>query len=200
MIPPHVTEAINEICADVAAAREKLGEAQSCRSLASTSAPLKSALGALDTVLASPRLSQPCDGRLTCAIVGSSGHGKTTLLDEMFPQLAKRGWLVTDVTDTTAQALRIEHHAPGGADLAQVRLRCWDLQQIKDLMNHEEVKRQNEHDHIRVVYHEGTVEVDGSGATFAPTDLEQFRYPRAMALRPFSAPFLVPPDKLEDKG
>ncbi|MFO0980847.1 MAG: hypothetical protein U1E76_03695 [Planctomycetota bacterium] len=53
MIPDEVVQAINEIRADVVAALEKLDQSKSCRSLSSTSAPLKSALNSLATVLAS---------------------------------------------------------------------------------------------------------------------------------------------------
>ncbi|TGO02971.1 hypothetical protein PN36_15060 [Candidatus Thiomargarita nelsonii] len=52
------------------------------------------------------------DGKITCAFIGSSGHGKTTIMDEMFPTLSQRKWLVTDVTDTTAQSLRISYAPP----------------------------------------------------------------------------------------
>ncbi|MEW6741940.1 MAG: hypothetical protein AB1486_04195 [Planctomycetota bacterium] len=191
MTPENLIDAINEIRDGIARAVALLRESASFRSLLDGSVPLKTALDDLATVLALPRLARPCDGRVTCAIVGSSGHGKTTILDEMFPDLAKRGWLVTDVTDTTAQSLRIEHAAPRSKELSEVLVNSWTLSQLKELTSHPEVVEQNGRDQIGVVYHEDRIEVDGSEAAFPASDLEQFRFPRNVTLRPFSQPFRV---------
>ncbi|MFO0980846.1 MAG: hypothetical protein U1E76_03690 [Planctomycetota bacterium] len=67
-------------------------------------------------------------------------------------------------------------------------------------MNHEAVKLEHERDYIHVAYHESAIEVDGSQATFARSDLEQFRYPRKIELRPFPEPYLVPAEKLTDRA
>lgn len=71
------------------------------------------------------RLKRPFSAKFVTAIVGSSGHGKTTLMDELFPRLSARGWLVTDVTDTTFQSLRVEHGE--GPALAEVTVTSWNL-------------------------------------------------------------------------
>ncbi|OAD19219.1 hypothetical protein THIOM_005160 [Candidatus Thiomargarita nelsonii] len=139
---------------------------------------------------------QPCDGKITCAFIGSSGHGKTTIMDEMFPTLSQRKWLVTDVTDTTAQSLRISYAPPN--DLEKVIVNAWNVAQIKSLMRHPEVVEQNEQDNIQVSYPDEGVDVDGTQVTFPASDVAQFRFAKKLELYPFPKPYEVPLEKSQD--
>ena len=192
-----VTRGINEIRTLFLESLHRLPEIQSFGALLSSSQGVRNGFQQVVDVSRRPRIADPCVGEVTCAIIGSSGHGKTTVLDEMFPSLSERGWLVTDVTDTTGQSLRIEQGS--GDALNDVSVRSWTAEQIKGLMQHQEVAEQNERDNVRVTYLENGVAVDGSDATFAPDDLKQFRFPRKMELIPFAGRYQVPSDKAADK-
>jgi len=137
-------------------------------------------------------------GKFVCAIVGSSGHGKTTIVDEMFPELSKRGWLVTDVTDTTSQSLRIEYAPQGSEELNEVTVNSWTIGQIKGLFNEEGVTEQNAKDNVQVTYHDDSIEVDGSEATFKREDMAQFRFPLKQRVEPFPVSYGIPADKMRD--
>jgi len=200
MIPSDLVDSINEIRTAYMEVTDKLPQIPSFRSLLRTSASLPAAVGEVVKVMESPFLARPCDGRVTVAVVGSSGHGKTTVLDEMFPGLSERGWLVTDVTDTTSQSLRIEYAPEGSAILDEVEVRSWNVEQIKELLHLPEVEDQNRNDGIRVNYLEDAVEVDGSDARFQGADVAQFRFPRKVRLRPFQAPYRVPADRARDRA
>lgn len=198
MIPQEIVETINDIRFMFVTAQERLSEIPSFQALLSTSAPLRSKVADLELVRQAPHLKEPCDGRITCAIIGSSGHGKTTILDEMFPRLSERGWLVTDVTDTTSQSLRIVHATEDADDLDEVVVSSWNVEQIKELMSHPEVQEQNAADNIRVSYLADGVLVDGADATFPESDLKQFRFPKKMDLKPFPEPYRVAPAQARD--
>src|SRR6056297_2412199 len=71
----------------------------SFRTLCQTTPVVKEAFDRTVAARCNSRVEQWCNGRINCAIIGSSGNGKTTMLDEMFPGLSERGLLVTDVTD-----------------------------------------------------------------------------------------------------
>ncbi|MAG56380.1 MAG: hypothetical protein CMJ83_08830 [Planctomycetes bacterium] len=198
MIPTEVVETINDIRFMFISAQDALQEIPSFRSLVHSSTSLEARLADLARVLESPHLRQPCEGRITCAIIGSSGHGKTTILDEVFPTLSERGWLVTDVTDTTSQSLRISHAKVRSKALDEVVVNSWNVEQIKELMAHPEVEEQNAADGIRVAYLTDGVEVDGSGATFPEKDVGQFRFPRKIELKPFPEAYRVPEAEARD--
>ena len=200
MIPKRIVETINTVRFVFQKSSELLKESSSFQSVWRTSPSLQATLTDLERIAASPHLQEPCDGRITCAFIGSSGHGKTTILDEMFPRLAERGWLVTDVTDTTSQSLRISYAPAGSGEMKDVTVRSWNVEQIKDLMRHPEVEAQNQQDEIRVNYLDDGVEVDGTQATFAEADLKTFRFPRNVTLRPFPEPYHVPRDQSDDRG
>ncbi len=193
-----VVDTINDVRELFLSAIAELPEIASFASLLQTSAGARNAFEPIARVARSPRVSEPCDGRITTAIIGSSGHGKTTIMAEMFPGLARRGWLVTDVTDTTGQSLFIRYAEDDRAALEPVVVRSWDVEQIKALMTHPDVARQNETDNIQVVYLENGVAVDGSDATFKKEDLKTFRFPRKTELVPFPEPYRVPPAQAAD--
>src|SRR5690606_29431275 len=121
-------------------------------------------------------------------------------LDEVFPRLSARGWLETDVTDTTSQALRIQYADPDSAELEEVTVRSWTGQQIKDLMNHPDVGKRNRGDGIEVHFGERDVSIDGTQARLDPDDLAQWRFPRRLPLVPFGADYRVPPEQRGDRA
>lgn len=198
MIPSDLVDAINEIRGTYMQVTDKLPEIPSFRSLMRTSATLPAAVNEVVRVMETKHLARPCDGRVTVAVIGSSGHGKTTVLDEMFPGLSERGWLVTDVTDTTSQSLRIEYAPDGSPLLDDIEVRSWNVEQIKELLHLPEVADQHRHDNIRVRFLEDAVEVDGTDARFQDADAAQFRFPRKVRLRPFSEPYRVPAERARD--
>lgn len=144
------------------------------------------------------RLQAPFTGEFVCAIVGGSGHGKTTIIDEMFPSLAQKGWLVTGVTDTTSQALRISYAPEDSAESNAVVVHSWDIKEIKALFADEQVARENEKDRVQVVYHDDSVEVDGTQASFREGGAREFVFPPRLMLEPLPEPYRVPQDKLQD--
>ena len=77
----------------------------SFRTLLQTAPRVKEAFERAKVVAENPRVAQKCAGTMNCAVIGSSSAGKTTMLEGMFPSLAKQGVLYADVTDTTSQAL-----------------------------------------------------------------------------------------------
>ena len=116
----------------------------------------------------------------------------------MFPDLAQRGWLVTDVTDTTAQALRIRCAHAGAPDGGEIVVRTWDARQIKELVSSPEVEEQHRADKIKVTWLADGVEVDGTEATFAAADTAQFRFPRAIELLPLPEPYRLSAEEAKD--
>jgi hypothetical protein len=198
MIQDNILKTINGVRSILLEAINILPKIPSFRSLLETSTSVKTDFDNIVRVTQSLHLQEPCDGKITCAIIGSSGHGKTTIMDEMFPSLSQRGWLVTDVTDTTAQSLRISYAPPNSAELEEVIVHSWNVEQIKSLMRHPEVEEQNEQDNIRVNYPEEGVDIDGTDVTFPADDIAQFRFPNQLELRPFSQPYQVPSEKSSD--
>jgi hypothetical protein len=167
----------------------------SFRTLCKTTPIVQEAFDRTVAVRGNARVEQWCDGRINCAIVGSSGNGKTTMLDEMFPELSQRGLLVTDVTDTTSQALHISF-ANSPDVLNEVIVNSWTHSQMAALMEDDDVKRQNETDGINVEYLEDRVVVDGSNASLR--DVQSFKFPARTELRSFPTSYRVPVEKLSD--
>jgi hypothetical protein len=198
MIPTELIADINRIRTNFIQAVELLETSRSIRSLPE-SGPLREAIKKAREIAEHRLVSRPCDGRFVCAFVGSSGHGKTTFLNELFPNLGRRGWLVTEKNDTTAQSLRIEY-AAGPPELEQVVVHSWNLDQIKQLVGSPAAREQNERDNIEVHYRdqEGFVLVDGTKANLPRTDREPFRFALKQELRPLSHPYTVPAERLED--
>lgn len=194
----EVVDTINEVRGLFLDSVARLPELSSFAALLHASSSVRQGFDKAVDAAKSPRITAPCVGRFTCAIIGSSGHGKTTILDEMFPNLSARGWLVTDVTDTTSQSLRIEHAAADDPKLNEVNVNSWSADQIKGLLQHPEVESQNETDDIRVQYLENGAAIDGAEAAFARDDLKQFRFPRKMELIPFAEPYRVTDEQSAD--
>jgi hypothetical protein len=167
----------------------------SLRAMEAASEPLRSELEAARELLASGKLRQPFNASFTCAVVGSSNHGKTSILAEMFPELEQRGWLVTDVKDTTSQAL-VLRQPPPGIEPDTVIVHSADEEQIKRLfLSAEEANNRN---HIQVSYLPGEVLVDGSEGRFDAEDARRFRFGSVVSLRPFPIPYSLSPSEQTD--
>ncbi len=199
MIPNETIQSINDVREAFLAALDGIRDVPSFATLTSTSQDLSADFARIGETARKPNVQKPCTGEMTCAIIGSSGHGKTTILDEMFPHLSERGWLETDVTDTTSQALRVRWADPGDPRADEVSVSSWSIEQLKQLMNHETVREQNDKDAIEVTYLENAVIVDGTNTTLDPKDLAEWRYPRRVELEPFAQPYQVPSDKARDQ-
>jgi hypothetical protein len=168
----------------------------SLRALESASDALRADLDEARNLAAHPKLRQPFSATFTCAVVGSSNHGKTTILAEMLPDLERRGWLVTDVKDTTSQALVIRHPA-AGTDAEAVILHSWDEAQVKRLVLAAE--EANTRHRIRARYLPGEIQVDGSEGLFEADDARSFRFGRVVSLHPFPAPYRLTPAEQADR-
>lgn len=191
MIPEGTIRAINEVREAYLGVIRALPEVPSFATLCQTSLDFAGDFQRLCESRARRYVQNPCDGRITAAVIGSSGHGKTTILDEMFPDLAARGWLETDVTDTTSQALKLDFAPPGDPLADEVVVSSWSIAQIKQLMAHPDVVAQNDRDAIEVTYLDDAIVVDGSETTLDERDLAEWRYARRVELRPFERPYDV---------
>ncbi len=193
-MPEVLINELNAIRESFLDSLDALNQSDSFSTLRNASSHLNENYTLVSTGLDS-KLLRPFENRFVLAVAGSSGHGKTTILSEMFPNLARRGWLVTDVTDTTSQSLRIEYAQPKSPDYNDVVVNSWSIEQIKKLFSSEDVEHQNRKDNILVDYKEDHIEVDGNQASFSQEDLQQFRFPKIQTLIPFSEPYYVPNDQ-----
>jgi len=133
MINETILAEANGVREDFVDAVGDLEKLETLRALESGSEELRADLAAARELAASPKLRQRFAPTFACAVVGSSNHGKTSILAEMFPELERRGWLVTDVKDTTSQAL-VLHQPQPGVDAQTVTVHSWDEEQIKRLI------------------------------------------------------------------
>lgn len=147
MIVTPLQETVETIRKDFQDVMKSLGTCQSFQSLIGNSEVLRSEFSAIRQVAELRRLQQPCDSRVVCTIIGSSNHGKTTLMEEMFPEL--HTWLITDSKDATSQSLRLSfsNNSQGNQE---VSITSWDLNQIIGLVEAPEAKEQNTRCNIRV--------------------------------------------------
>jgi hypothetical protein len=132
----------------------------------------------------SPTMQQTPVSEFRCAIIGSSNHGKTSVLVEMFPDLARRGLLITDVKDTTSQALVIK---PGAT--SEMVFRPWSLDQIRYLVDisRGELGRRS----IDIQYREDHIEVDGEDADVEGAVKAAYKFGVRQKLKPFAGTYLV---------
>jgi hypothetical protein len=198
MTHDDVVKSINDVLKRYTAAVKYLQQQEtipSFRALFQTSQLVKEAFHRAVAVSNNQRVAEKCSGKINCAIIGSSGHGKTTMLDEMFPGLSERGLLVTDVTDTTSQALHISF-GKTQEDLNEVFVNSWNHEQITVLMSDEDVRQQNKTDNINVDYLPDRLVVDGSSARLP--NMKSFKFPLQMELQPFPHSYRVPAEKLAD--
>ena len=159
----------------------------------STSQDARESFDKLVELALSPGMQQTPVSEFRCAIIGSSNHGKTSVLVEMFPDLAERGLLITDVKDTTSQALMIKSGAT-----SDMVFRPWKLDQIRYLVdiNREELARR----HIEVQYREDHVEIDGDEADFESNVKSKFKFGIRHKLKPFAGTYTLDAAKAENAG
>ncbi len=159
----------------------------------STSQDARESFDKLVELALSPGMQQTPVSEFRCAIIGSSNHGKTSVLVEMFPDLAERGLLITDVKDTTSQALMIKSGAT-----SDMVFRPWKLDQIRYLVdiNREELARR----HIEVQYREDHVEIDGDDADFESNVKSNFKFGIRHKLKPFAGTYTLDAAKAENAG
>ncbi len=199
MIPTETITRINAVRDVFLETLRCLRDVPSFRTLCQTSAELEAEFERIAATAAGKHVREACSGEVTVAIIGSSGHGKTTILDELFPGLAERGWLETDVTDTTSQALKISFADRGDPGIDEVAVKAWSIEQVKHLMSNAEVREQNERDRIEVSYHDDSLVVDGTESSLDPKDLAEWRHARRIELEPFRSPYQVPGELCRDR-
>jgi hypothetical protein len=198
MIPPPLVTSISNIRKKFLQTMEQLDQTASFKALLSGSETLRGEWDELQKIAHSPRLARECTPQFTCAIVGSSSHGKTSILSEMFPSLTQRGWLVTDVTDTTSQALVIRRAEPGNGSGEEVVVQSWNLEQIKRLV--QAAADENARLHIQVAYRPDLIEIDGKDATFAPDERRHFRFELRQKLRSLARSYVLSRQESADKA
>jgi hypothetical protein len=196
MISENLLTEANGIRDDFVEAVKDLERLATLKALEFGSDELSAELRSARDLVASPRLRQRFSPTFACAVVGSSNHGKTSILAEMFPELEQRGWLVTDVKDTTSQALVLRQPTPRN-DPESVFVHSWDEEQIKRLIL--SADEANNRHHIRVRYHPGSIQVDGSEGVFEAEDLRRFRFGQVVSLHPFPVPYQLTPAEQADR-
>jgi len=152
--------------------------------LYNTSKEAKEKFDELVALALSPQMQQQPVAEFRCAIIGSSNHGKTSVLVDMFPDLAQRGLLITDVKDTTSQALFIKAGAR-----SQMVFSPWSFDQIRYLVD---ISRKQLTDRrIDAQYREDHVEIDAEEADFEPSVRSRFKFGIRQKLKPFAGQYLV---------
>jgi len=148
-------------------------------SIYSTSRTAREVFDRLLNTAMSPSMQQEPVAELRCAVIGSSNHGKTSVLVEMFPDLAEQGFLITDVKDTTSQALVIK-----SGTRSDMTFHPWTLDQIRYLVDisRDDLKRRN----IECQYKEDHIEIDGSSGDFEESVKSQFKFGVRQKLKPFA--------------
>ncbi len=177
MIDPALHKTVKDIRQKFLQSVQTLEQSESFRNLLASSERLQTEWGDVLRTVRSPRLQQPPPPTFSCAVVGSTGSGKTSILAEMFPDLEKRGWLVTDVTDTTSQALIIRLAAPGSPKQNEVIVRSWEKDPIHRLISL--AAAENERTNVKVSYRPDHFVVDGEEARFEAEDMRAFKFPSA---------------------
>lgn len=163
-----------------------LDASTSFKKLLENTAELRKEMDELAQVANSPRVSGEFAPEFTVAFVGGSSCGKSTILGELFPDLAQT-WLLTNATDTTSQALQIRENRHGNS---RVCIHSWNMDQIKRLFR--VAQAANEKQDIKIGYQNELIEVDGSNAIFGThTADSEFKFGRRIVIRPFPSPYAL---------
>ena len=139
------------------------------------------------------RMQRPCNGRFTCTLIGASSAGKTTFLRELFPDLNERGWLETDMNDTTSQGMVIEY----SKQVKDVEVESYTYDDLKHFFDI--TKADAERGHVYYTYDDDrqTINVNAEDIidTYADGDPEKeqvfqeiksnFKFERVFDLKPF---------------
>jgi len=158
-----------------------------------TSREAREAFDALLKQSHSEAMTQQPTPEFRVAIIGSTNNGKTSVLAEMFPDLTERGLLITDVKDTTSQALMVKH----GADSEMV-FKPWTFDQIRYLVeiSREDLARRK----IEVQYREDHIEIDGDESDYESRVKSNFKFGVRHKLKPFIGSYVVDAAKQGDSG
>lgn len=177
-------EVINQLRSALLTALQNLKEMQSFQSLRQSSPALSTGWKEIIRLSRSPRLQKPCDGTLNCAFIGAAGAGLQALAAELFPDLARRGWITQKAP--AVQALTIRCCASNAPDRDEVALRAWGTPELKALFDHPEIVERHRRDNIRVNYLQDGVRVDGlqAGVSSPVSSLDLFPFPEAWKLTP----------------
>jgi hypothetical protein len=169
---------------------EKLRESSSFASICNTSPQIRERFEKLRIECLSDAIQQDPKPIFKCAIIGSSNHGKTSVVAEMFPDLQRKKLLITDVKDTTAQALIIK---PGTS--SHIVFNPWTLDQIKYLIQISEDALQK--CGIKVD-HRGEISVDASDSDLDKKTLSSFRFGIRQKIKPFFGTYQIDASKNEN--
>jgi hypothetical protein len=195
LIDPEVLTNLNWVRGTFNDLVQKTRELESLRQLRGTNEDLDAQVqGLLDAI--PEKVKMPFTDDFVIAIVGGSTNGKTSILSEMFPGLEEKGWLQTQMNDTTSQSLRIEYAEPESEEAEELVVTGWNLKQIKSLFTDEDVEHQNSLDRVVVTYGEDRIEVDGVGASIGLPEPPNF--PKSIELKPFAGDYRVTDSQRRD--
>jgi hypothetical protein len=156
---------------------------------------VKDCLDLLEKLAKSERISGEMEPEFVCAFVGNSNSGKSSILEELFPDLAKRGWLPSQVSDTTSQILKIKcaslSQTPSSATIYP-----WAFQEISNLVNmaHKKCKLAN----IVIRNNNDSIEIDGSDSTIDQSIKGRYKFGFRQTIKPFHESFAIPTDDAND--
>lgn len=196
IVPAGVVQTINQLRTVLADTVAALPDIPSFAALCQDSPTVAGAFDGIAQVLRTPRLQQPCSGRLDCVLVGAAGHGKNALLAEWFPRLREQGWL--PVSEEACQTVCIEYAAADSPALGEAHLESWQASQIKELLNQPDVQARNQQDNIRVSYAEDSVIVDGSEARLPSKERKRWEFPPRFELYPLARSYALSPEQCLD--
>ena len=144
----------------------------------------------IDEVLAivnSEAFLRDCSPKIIVAFLGASSGGKTTLIRHLFPGVASRGWLISETTDTTSQALRIEYAEPESTQSELVHINFCSQEELVRLLDHPSVRRIQAEDGIFVEQNGKQIVVNGERCK----SLVATQFPRKLQLSQISGPYQV---------
>ena len=183
-VPETLVNDINEARMQFLEATNAIAQSVSFQALLHNSDELRSEwTRQVRDIAKSPRVTRKCTGTFTCAFVGTSNAGKTTILREMFPYLAAEGknWLVTRTTDTTSQALRI-HACNDPEELDVAHIRSWGMEEIERLI----YAAREEHEKHGIVVTPGPDSFDINAEDANLEDRNKYKFGLRYEIRPLS--------------
>ena len=151
MLDPGLRKTVADIRQKFLQCVQTLEQTLSFRNLLASSERLRAKWRDVLHVAHSPHLQHPPPPTFTCAFVGSTGSGKTSILAEMFPGPAKAG-LAGHRKSTIPPRKRciIRLGAPGSAKQNEVIVRSWEKDQIHRLISL--AAPENERTNVKVSY------------------------------------------------
>jgi hypothetical protein len=156
---------------------------------------VKEAVDRLEEIAKSDKLSGNMDPEFVCAFIGDSNSGKSSVLEVMFPDLARQGWLPTQVKDTTSQILRIKS-TNTEVDQRPSVIYPWNFPEISNLTN---LAHSRCSEAKIIIRNSGEqIEVDGSDSSIDDSIKNQYKFGLRQTLRPFINPYPIPEADFQD--